>query len=564
MKFPVNEFAFFLRGQARKNLKLLVLYCFFLFFLVMVYATLFTVLMEFLEGRHYSLITGIYWAIVAMTTLGYGDIVFTTDVGFLFSAIVTFSGVVFMLILLPFGMVSLFLAPWIEQRLRYRPKTELPEDYTNHVVIFGYDVITRALIRRLIAHNTPYVVVSSDHDQAMELEEEGLHVVVGSPTSVIFLKNIKVDKARHLVTNLTDPQNTNICLTVRSFCDTPIATMVDEPERGELLRAAGANRAIPLKRILGSYLASRATTLGATAHILDAFGKLLIAEMPVKSTPFVGQTLAEAQIRQRTGLAVIGLWERGTFTVPEAGSVLSPRALMMLAGTREQLHLLENITSDKDQTDLVMVLGHGRIGCSAARYLERRGIPFVIIDRNNNLDCMDHISVIGDATNRHLLQESGIDDAKGLIVTTNDDSTNIFLTLASRRQRRHMRIVARSNQEENVEQLYAAGADFVISNASVGANILSNVLEGKETIFLTEGIDVFRTPLPPSVVGKTIAESQIRPKTGCSIVALELPGATDPLVSPAPETELQEGMVLILIGSPDDEESFSRKFRSGP
>lgn len=563
MKLPVNEFAFFLRGQARKNLKLLVLYFVFLAFLVILYAALFMVLMEYLEGRHYSFVTGVYWAIVSMTTLGYGDIVFTTDSGFLFSALVTFSGVIFMLILLPFGMISLFLAPWIEQSLRYRPKSQLNEDYRDHVIIFGYDSITRALTRKLMAHHTPYVIVTSKQDEAIQLEEEGLHVVVGSPTNVTFLKNIQVARARHVVANLSDPLNTNICLTIRSFCETPIATMIDEPERSELLRAAGANRAIPLKRILGSYLASRATTLGASAHILDAFGKLLIAEMPVKSTPFIGQTLAEARIRQITGLAVIGLWERGTFTIPEAGSVLNPLALMVLAGTREQLQALEGIAGDKDQTDLVMVLGHGRIGCSAARYLERRSIPFVIIDRTNNLDCMDHITVIGDATSRHLLQESGIEEAKGLIVTTNDDSTNIFLTLASRRQRPHMRIVARSNQEENVDQLYAAGADFVISNASVGANILNNVLEGKETIFLTEGIDVFRAPLPPALVGMSIAESQIRPKTGCSIVALELPESPDPIVSPPPETILVEGTGLILIGSPEEEEDFGRKFRNG-
>ena len=563
MKGPVNEFAFFLRGQARKNLKLLVIYCLFLFVLIMVYAAFFTVLMDHFEGHQYSFITGVYWTIVTMSTLGYGDYVFTTDTGHLFSAVVTFSGVIFMLILLPFGMISLFLAPWIEQRLRYRPKVLLSEDYSDHVIIFGYDSITRALIRKLVSHHTPYVIVTTSQDEAILLEEEGLHVVVGRPTSITFLKNIQVAKARHVISNLSDPLNTNICLTIRSFCETPIATMVDEPERSELLRLAGANRAIPLKRILGSYLASRATTLGATAHILDAFGKLLIAEMPVKSTPFVGQTLAEAQIRQQTGLAVIGLWERGTFTIPEAGSVLSPLALMVLAGTREQLHTLEGIAGEKDKTDLVMVLGHGRIGCSAARYLERRAIPFVIIDRTNNLDCMDHITVIGDATSRNLLLESGIEEAKGLIVTTNDDSTNIFLTLASRRQRPHMRIVARSNQEENVEQLYAAGADFVISNASVGANILNNVLEGKETIFLTEGIDVFRAPLPPSLVGLSIAESQIRPKTGCSIVALELPDSTAPIVSPPPESILEEGMGLILIGSPEDEEDFSRKFRNG-
>lgn len=226
--------------------------------------------------------------------------------------------------------------------------------------------------------------------------------------------------------------------------------------------------------------------------------------------------------------------------------------------------MLENYSEDKDDSDRILVLGHGRIGCSAANYLERRNIPFVIIDQRNNPDCMDHITVIGDATSHNLLQESGIEEAKGLIVTTNDDSTNIFLTLASRRHRPHVRIVARSNNEDNVDQLYAAGADFVVSNSSVGANILNNVLEGKESIFLTEGIDVFRTPLPSSLVGMTITDSQIRPKTGCSIVAIEVPGSDDPIVSPPPETILEEGVGLILIGSPEEEETFSRKFRNGP
>ncbi len=109
--------------------------------------------------------------------------------------------------------------------------------------------------------------------------------------------------------------------------------------------------------------------------------------------------------------------------------------------------------------------------------------PYILIDREENIHCENHIAVIGDATNRYLLQQSGIEQAKGLIITTNDDSINIFLTLSSRNSNPHMRIVARANTEENVAQLYAAGADFVVSNASVGASILMNILESKESIF---------------------------------------------------------------------------------
>ncbi|MDO3377789.1 potassium channel family protein [Geoalkalibacter halelectricus] len=561
MKTFAAELAYFFRGQARKNIKILTFYCSFLTLLVMTYAALFRFLMWELEGRDYSFITGIYWTITAMSTLGYGDITFSSDPGFLFSAIVTLSGVVFMLILLPFGMISLFLAPWIEQRLRYRATMALPAETSGHILIFGFDSVTRTLTRHLQNRRTPFVIVSPDHEQAIALEEEGLQVVYGTPTDAKALRGARVEAAGHIIANLSDPENTNLCLTARSLCDTPIATLVNEPEHQDLLRLAGADQSIPLKNILGHYLASRATTRGALAHVLDSFGSLQIAEIPVQGTPFVGQTLAQAQVRQRTGLAVIGLWERGRFTTPQADTILSPKALMVLAGTAEQLKALEKVTGEEESEDRILILGHGRIGCAAASFLERRSVPFILIDCQSNPDCLDHVAVIGDATSPKVLRESGIQEAKGLIVTTNDDSTNIFLTLASRHINPDIRIVARANREENVEQLYAAGADFVVSNASVGANILSNIIEGKESIFLTEGINVFRRDLPPELIGKSIQDSRIRPRSGCSIVALERDDDQDPLVVPPPETILAKGMGLILIGSPEQEQVFSRTFR---
>ncbi len=58
----------------------------------------------------------------------------------------------------------------------------------------------------------------------------------------------------------------------------------------------------------------------------------------------------------------------------------------------------------------------------------------------------------------------------------------------------------------------------------------------------------------------TITESRIRPRTGCSIVALETESGQEPLVVPPPETRLAHGMKLILIGSPEQEEQYSRQF----
>ncbi len=561
MKSIASELAYFFRGRARQNLKVLFAYFVFLLGMTLVYASLFRYLMFHLEGRDFSFIAGVYWTLTVMTTLGFGDITFHTDPGYIFAAIVTISGVVFLLIILPFGLISLFLAPWIEHRLRYHPTYELPPETSGHVLVFGITPVTRALIRKLQARHIPFMVVTANYEEALHLEEEeGFKVVYGSPTDSRVITGLRADQARYIIANLSTPENANLCLTVRSQCNTPIATLVDESEHADLLRLAGATQIIPLKKILGRYLATRATTRGALAHVIDSFGTLQIAEIPVHGTPFVGQTLAEARIRQSTGLAVIGLWDRGRFSLPTRDTVLGERALMMLAGTQKQLETLEALTGEVAGEDLVFILGHGRIGCAAATFLDRKPVPFILVDREENPGCSEHIPVIGDATGRILLKTAGIERAKGVIVTTNNDSTNVFLTLTSRHLHPHIRIVARANSEENVDQLYAAGADFVVSNASVGASILINVLESKESVFLTEGVNLFRRPLLAALAGKTIEHCGIRKQTGCSIVALEFPQGKEPLVAPPPETILEKGMVLILIGSPEQEDHFGRLF----
>ncbi len=561
MKTIASELAYFLRGRAKKNLKVLFAYCAFLIILILVYAVVFRVLMWNLEGREFSFIAGVYWAITVMTTLGFGDITFHTDMGYVFATVVTLSGVIFLLIILPFGLISLFLAPWIEDRLRHQPTYELPEETADHVVIYGIDAITRAFIHKLKARDIPFVVVTSDHDKALKLEEdEDLRVVVGSPTDIKVVIAVRAASARYIVANLSDPENVNICLTVRSHCDTPIATLLDDSEHAELLHLAGANQVIPLHKLLGRYLAVRSTTCGARAHILDSFGDLKIAETPVHGTPFAGQTLQDAGIRQQTGLAVIGIWERGVFTSPTNTTVLTGDAVMVLAGTLEQLKTLERLAGEHKEEDLVFIMGHGRIGCAAARFLEHKPVPFILVDREENSSCSEHVTIYGDATIKKTLMSAGIDQAKGVIVTTNSDNTNVFLTLASRHMQPHIRIVARANSEENVDQLYAAGADFVVSNASVGAGILLNVLESKASAFLTEGINVFRRSLPETLAGQTIADAHIRFKTGCSIVAIAQSDEDETMVSPPPETILEAGQNLILIGTPEQEEGFDSLF----
>lgn len=581
MKTLAAELAYFLRGRARRNLRFLFLYMAFVTALILGFAFIFRHLMWALEAREFSLTSSIYWTITAMSTLGFGDITFHSDGGRLFSMIVTMSGVLFLLILMPFWLISMFFGPYLEERLRYRPPLEVPEDTRGHVVICGWDQVTRTVAANLRAAGHGYVLIESDYNSVLRLEEEGITVIYGIPTDAEVLERARVALASFLIANMSDTDNANLVLTVRSLCPTAIVAVTTEPERTDLMKVAGADQVVALREILGGYLAVRATTRGAMSHVVESLGELLFAEIPAHGTRFSGQTLNEAGIREATGASVIGIWQRGRFSLPQAKTTVTDDMVLMLAGTKEHLEKLERLVGETSESDLIIILGYGTVGRAAAGFLSRNAVDHVVVDRDfqqiRPTAAQDEQSITGgdspdvrygsligvvqgDASRKAVLQQAGIGRAHGLLITTNDDGTNVFLTLACRQLNPHIRIVARANREENVSELYAAGADFVVSHSSVGASIVTNAIEGRKTIFLTEGVHIFWRPVPKVLEGATLSWSNIRALTGATVIAVEDgDGRLD--LSVGPETVLHKGMTLLMVGSPASETAFSARSR---
>jgi voltage-gated potassium channel len=156
MKYLSSQFGFLLtEGETRTNLAALFKYFAFLVVLITAYAVIFHLIMGRIEGQQHSWITGFYWTLVVMTTLGFGDITFTTDIGRLFSMVVLVSGVVFLLVMLPFQFIRLFYAPWLESRMRLRAPREVRAGTKGHVIITEYDAVAAGLVERLKAGRIP-------------------------------------------------------------------------------------------------------------------------------------------------------------------------------------------------------------------------------------------------------------------------------------------------------------------------------------------------------------------------------------------------------------------------
>ena len=490
-----------------------------------------------------------------MSTLGFGDITFTSDLGKLFSVIVLLSGLVFLLIMLPFTFIQFFYAPWLEAQTKARAPRELPEDTHGHVILTSADPITMNLIHRLIQYHYEYVIVTEDIQHALKLYDQDYKVVVGELTDPETYRRLRVGAAALVVANVDDMMNTNIAFTVREISKkVQIAANADLDDSMDILQLAGSTYVLQFMKLLGQSLSRRVLGTNTRSNVIGRIDTLLIAEAPAMRTSLVGRTFEQSRLRETTGITVVGIWERGKFEIPTASTRINSTTVLLLAGSAEQLkNYDEHIAGHQKVLAPVLVLGGGRVGRAASEALELAGIDFRIIEKNKSL-IVNKKYVYGSAADINILKRAGIDDAPSIIITTHDDPTNIYLTIYCRRLRPDTQIICRANLDQNIAKLHKAGADLVMSYASLAANTILNLLKPDDVLMLAEGLNIFRSGVHASLVGQSLAKSHIRRQTGCSVIAINHDGAM--VSNPDPSFRFSETDELIMIGTDEAEKRF--------
>jgi voltage-gated potassium channel len=563
MKTVGSHLASFLAGRnsVRRELAPFVRFLALLSVVVAVYAWLFHVIME-QEGQTHSWFTGVYWTLTVMTTLGFGDITFQSDTGRFFSVFVLVSGVFMLLIVMPFMFVRAVYEPWVERRnrLRLRSIRTIPASVRDHVLICANDPIAFALVRRLELANVPGYIIESDEEIALRLREAGLPVVAGDVDDADTYDAAHIARARLVFANSSDPENTNIVLTVRERnTAVPIVSLVESEDAIDILELAGASHVLPLTRHLGEHLANRVSAGVAHANVIGRFRELVLAEFPVAKTPFEGCAIRDVPLRDELGLSIIGVWDHGRLEPARPDLVLTPMAVPVVIGTDAQIaELNELLVIYNTNLSPVIVIGGGKVGRAAASALSARGIPVHIVEKDQVFasrcaGLADQV-IVGDAADRRVLDQAGITEAPSILLTTHDDAMNIYLTVYCRRLNPNARILTRVTHERNVEAIQRAGADFVLSYASLGVQSVLAIVQGRELALLGEGVDVFYVPLPTSLVDRTLADARIGERCGLNVIALQQPDGT--LVVPAASDRLPAGTTLVAVGTPADRERF--------
>ena len=245
--------------------------------------------------------------------------------------------------------------------------------------------------------------------------------------------------------------------------------------------------------------------------------------------------------------------------------------------------------NDEELRDHVVVVGYGRVGKHLVEVLGSLRIPIIVIESD-----IERIAVLnekrtpaiyGDAANSEVITHVHLERARALVITAPDDVTALMIATAAKSINPGLTIVARAASDSGVRQLARAGARHVVHpELEGGLEMVHNTLlelgfplrrvhEYVESVRrdhydavidtaaeqsalhallnAAEGLEITWMELGPGsgLVGRSLAQADIRSRTGASVVALFRGGRLIP--NPKSMIVFETGDRIAVIGEPE-------------
>jgi voltage-gated potassium channel len=240
-----------------------------------------------------------------------------------------------------------------------------------------------------------------------------------------------------------------------------------------------------------------------------------------------------------------------------AGQALLQSELLSTLGRKRRV--FKDISKLRDH---YIVCGAGRVGRHVVKEMERRNVPFVIIEQDESraekMLEQSYLVLMGDATDEEVLQGAGVEYARSIVCCLPSDADNVYAVITARGLNPNIYIVARANEEAAVPKMHKAGANRVVSPVLIGSQRIAvaalspTVSEFIELITKSEVMDLNLEQIEISahstLAGKKLKDSGIRQMFNAMVIAIKRPD--QPMhFNPSGETELAIGDVLVAAGA---------------
>jgi trk system potassium uptake protein TrkA len=365
-----------------------------------------------------------------------------------------------------------------------------------NLIIVGAGEVGYHLAARLSQQKMDIAVIEKDEEKAARvIDTLDVQAIHGSGSSVETLKQAGIENADMLiaVTN-SDEVNMISCLvaSVQSKAITKIAR-IRNPEYNQSLGIIGENHlnidlAINPEFELVNTLARLVEIPDATDVVEFAEGRVRITGIKVDPNSYVaGKKLRNlTQENEQHDIIIAALFRGDKIIIPRGNDIIESNDLVYAVTESKKIAAVTNYFKEKAQKiSRIMILGGGDIAVELAQCLEKKGITIKLIENDEErceeiADKLEKTIVLrGSGTDQELLEEENIKDVDVFIATSEDEQTNILVSLLAKRLGAK-KVISLINNLSYTSLVSNIGVDTVVSpHLSAINRILQFIRKGK-------------------------------------------------------------------------------------
>lgn len=344
---------------------------------------------------HFSIFEAFYFVTYTATTIGFGEIPYAfthyqkiwVSMSIYLTVLCWFYGIGTLVSLL---QDKLFLSELALAKFK-REVSNIKESF---VIVLGYNETTSAIIQKMIENKMRVVVIEKDQVRADHLKLEG------------FIPHVPV-----LVADVHKASSLEFAGIKSFYCKGVIS----------LFQSNALNMRVTLaSKILNPHIniAVKATTYEENENLLDAGATIVENPFEIISYQIQMGLNAPSLFKLENWLYKIDTLESKTFTIPKGD---------------------------------IIVCGYGRLGDTICEMFKLNGISPVIIEKKSSTclkakyDGFENV-IEGNAEDKYTLEQANIQNAKVIIIVTNNDTTNLSIASTVKRLNKNTMILSRENE----------------------------------------------------------------------------------------------------------------------
>ena len=343
----------FIKVLSEKRVELVTLFIFMAFITFTAGTAMFFFEADAEKGQITSFFDSIYWALVTMSTVGYGDITPQTTEGRVVTLVLIVAGL---------GVISFFtsiiVSAFGEKMHEIRTQRVFSELERKHIeiIICGFGRVGQVVAERLASDKTLFVIVDPDEESIGSAKHKGYLAVQGDAQESEFLENLGISERATRLLCLTGDDVVNVYITLSARQMNPgieIISRVNHSENVTKMKRAGANHAVSPYEVVGLIAAEY---VGQPVAFEAIYG-LISGEQDVgidavrihASSVLEGRCVGEVGFRERK-LIPFGVVRKGDCGMQESASAygLHERCFYFNPGPDFQL----------ESGDMLVIFGH--------------------------------------------------------------------------------------------------------------------------------------------------------------------------------------------------------------